>query len=41
MKAEEKNIFEEIKPIDPKFKLEIEDIGQLHTTLTKDSRVNY
>ena len=38
IKGEEKNIFEEIKPIDPKFKLDIEDIGKLPTTLTKDSQ---
>jgi dipeptidase D len=38
LKGEEKNIFEEIKPIDPKFRLEVENIGKLSTTLTKDSQ---
>ena len=38
LKNEEKNIFEEIKPIDPKFKLEVEDIEKLKTTLTNDSQ---
>jgi len=38
LKNEEKIISEEIKPIDPKFKLELEDIDKLHTTLTKDSQ---
>jgi len=38
LKAEEKDILEEIKPIDPKFKMEVEDIEKLHTTLTNDSQ---
>jgi dipeptidase D len=38
LKSEEKNILEEIKPIDPKFKLEVEDTEKLHTTLTNDSQ---
>ncbi len=38
LKNEEKNIFEEIKPIDPKFRLEVEYIEKLPTTLTKDSQ---
>lgn len=38
LKGEEKNIFEEIKPIDPKFRLEVENIGKLSTALTKDSQ---
>ena len=38
LKNEEKNIFEEIKPIDPKFKLEVEDIEKLKTTLSNDSQ---
>ena len=38
LKTEEKEIFEEIKPIDPNFIMEIEDIDKLQTTLTKDSQ---
>jgi len=38
LKSEEKNILEEIKPIDPKFKLEVEDTDKLKTTLTKESQ---
>jgi len=38
LKSEEKNILQEIKPIDPKFKLEVEDIEKLHTTLSDDSQ---
>jgi dipeptidase D len=38
LKNEEKNISEEIKPIDPNFKLDLEDIDKLQTTLTKDSQ---
>ena len=38
LKAEEKNILQEIKPIDPKFKLEVEDIEKLKTTFTNDSK---
>ncbi len=39
LKAEEKDILEEIKPIDPNFKMEIEDIEKLDTALGKDSQV--
>ena len=39
LKAEEKDILEEIKPIDPNFKMEIEDIEKLDTALSKDSQV--
>ena len=39
LKAEEKDILEEIKPIDPDFKIEVEDIEKLHTTLSNDSQV--
>lgn len=38
LKAEEKDIFEEIKPIDPKFTVGIEDIGKLNTKLHKNSQ---
>ena len=38
LKAEEKDILEEIKPIDPKFKMEVKDIEKLHTTLTNGSQ---
>jgi len=38
LKNEEKDILEEIKPIDPNFNMEIEDIDKLNTTLTKDSQ---
>lgn len=38
LKTEEKEIFEEIKPIDPNFIVEIEDIDKLQTTLIKDSQ---
>jgi len=38
LKSEEKNILQEIKPIDPKFKLEVEDIEKLKTTLKNDSQ---
>ncbi len=39
LKAEEKDILEEIKPIDPNFKMKIEDIEKLDTALSKDSQV--
>ena len=39
LKAEEKDILEEIKPIDPNFKMEIKDIEKLDTALSKDSQV--
>lgn len=39
LKSEEKIILEEIKPIDPKFMLEVEDIEKLHSTLTNDSQI--
>jgi dipeptidase D len=38
LKNEEKDISEEIKPIDPKFGMDIEDIDKLNLTLTKDSQ---
>lgn len=38
IKAEEKNIFEEIKPIDPNFKVEIEDADTPSESLNKDSQ---
>jgi dipeptidase D len=38
LKAEEKDILQEIKPIDSKFKLDVENIDKLHTTLTNDSQ---
>ncbi len=38
LKAEEKDILEEIKPIDPNFKMEIEDIEKLNKTLDKNSQ---
>lgn len=39
LKAEEKNIYGEIKPIDPNFKLEIKDDEKIQTTLTSDSQI--
>jgi len=39
LKSEEKNIYDEIKPIDPKFKVEIQDNQEIKTTLTKDSQI--
>ena len=38
LKNEGKDILEEIKPIDPNFKTEIENIEKLHTTLTDESQ---
>jgi len=39
LKAEEKNIYGEIKPIDPNFKLEVQDSKNIQTTMTGDSQV--
>jgi len=39
LKVEEKNIFEEIKPIDPKFKMDMETAGQPDKVFDKDSQV--
>lgn len=39
LKSEEKGIFEEIKPIDPKFKIEIENIEKSHLALEKNSQI--
>jgi dipeptidase D len=38
LKEEEKDILHEIRAIDPKFKVDVEDIDKLHTTLTEDSQ---
>ena len=38
VKKEEKDILEEIKPIDPKFKVEIEGAEKVNNVLTKDSQ---
>jgi len=38
LKTEEKDIFEEIKPIDPNFKMEVEKSEKFKTVLTKDSQ---
>jgi dipeptidase D len=38
LKAEEKDILEEIKPIDPNFKMEVQKNQDFKTTLTKDSQ---
>jgi dipeptidase D len=38
IKIEGKNILEEIKPIDPKFKVDVEKIENLKTTMTNDSQ---
>ncbi len=38
LKTEEKDILEEIKPIDPNFSMDIENISKLNSTLTKDSQ---
>jgi dipeptidase D len=38
LKTEEKNILGEIKPIDPNFKLEVQDAEKIQTTLTNDSQ---
>jgi len=39
LKNEEKEILEEIKPIDPNFTVNIEDISKPSSTLTKDSQI--
>jgi dipeptidase D len=39
IKAEEKDILQEIKPIDPNFKVEIADNNEIKTTLTNDSQI--
>ncbi|KYK31830.1 MAG: aminoacyl-histidine dipeptidase [Thermoplasmatales archaeon SG8-52-3] len=38
LKNEENDILKEIKPIDPNFNMDIEDISKLSSTLTKDSQ---
>jgi len=38
LKQEGKDILEEIKPIDPNFKVDFEDIDKLHSTLTEDTQ---
>jgi len=38
LKKEEKNILEEIKPIDPKFKVEVENVDKMKTTLTNETQ---
>lgn len=40
LKSEEKNILEEIKPIDPNFKVDIADNDEIKTTLTSDSQIH-
>jgi len=39
LKTEEKKILEEIKPIDPKFKVDVENNDQIRTALTNDSQL--
>jgi len=39
LKAEEKNILGEIKPIDPNFKLEVQNCENIQTTMTADSQM--
>jgi len=39
LKAEEKSIYEEIRPIDPHFKLEVQDSEKIQTMLTGDSQI--
>ena len=39
LKAEEKSIYREIKPIDPNFKLDVKDDEKIQTTLTDDSQI--
>jgi len=39
LKSEEKKILEEIKPIDPKFKVDVENNDVIKTTLTDDSQL--
>jgi dipeptidase D len=38
LKSEEKNILEEIKPIDPGFKVDVEDNEEIKTTLTENTQ---
>ncbi|UCF50395.1 MAG: aminoacyl-histidine dipeptidase [Thermoplasmatales archaeon] len=38
LKTEEKDILQEIKPVDPNFSIDIEDISKLSITLTKDTQ---
>jgi dipeptidase D len=38
LKKEEKNILEEIKPIDPKFKVDVENVDKMKTTLTNETQ---
>ena len=40
LKKEEKDILEEIKPIDPKFKVDVEDVDKIKTTMTDKSQNN-
>jgi len=40
LKSEEKNILEEIKTIDPNFKVDIIDNDEIKTTLTSDSQIH-
>ena len=40
LKKEEENILEEIKPIDPKFKVDVEDVDKMKTTMTDESQDN-
>ncbi|KYK22443.1 aminoacyl-histidine dipeptidase [Thermoplasmatales archaeon SG8-52-4] len=40
LKSEEKNILEEIKPIDPKFKVDVVNNKEIKTTLTNNSQEN-
>ncbi|UCD14417.1 MAG: aminoacyl-histidine dipeptidase [Thermoplasmatales archaeon] len=39
LKAEEKDIFEEVKPIDPNFRMEIEDIEKIASAIDKKSQL--
>lgn len=39
LKSEEKNILSEIKPIDPNFKLDVQEAGNIQTTLTNESQI--
>jgi dipeptidase D len=40
LKREEKDILEEIKPIDPKFKVNVEDVDKIKTTMNDKSQNN-
>jgi dipeptidase D len=40
LKKEEKDILEEIKPIDPKFKVDVEDVDKIKTTMNDESQDN-